>query len=108
MREEIRAAMQKMSEQELQELAEMATKLQSAAHERVIIEGGKDILEKWTELLACVRRVRRQVGTYIDFWIDVRDWKDPKYHEGMGEIIDLSRFLDDDDRYTFEVGYRED
>lgn len=105
MREEIRSAMQKMTEQELREVAEMATKMQAAAHERELVEGGKDILEKWSQLLACVARVRRQVGTSPELWIDARDWSAP-YAEGAGEIIDLSKYLDSE-RYTFDIGYRE-
>ena len=103
MREEIRSAMQKMTEQELREVVEMATKLQTAAHERILIEGGKDILEKWKQLLACVARVQRQAGTAPELWIDASDWGEGGL---QGEIIELSKYLDSE-RYTFDVGYRE-
>jgi len=103
MREEIRSAMQKMSEQELREVVEMATKMQTAAHERILIEGGRDILEKWKQLLACVARVQRQAGTCPELWIDASDWSEG---HSEGEIIELSKYLDTE-RYTFDIGYHE-
>ena len=102
---ELRDRMEKMSQFELQELAAYADQLRSEARGKEIARGLDEILDKWQQLLACVRRVKRDLGIE-DICIDVCDWS--YRYAGTGhELITIDRYTEGDD-FTFSASCRDD
>jgi len=102
---DLRDRMEKMSQFELQELAAYADQLRSEARGKEVARGLDEVLDKWQQLLACVRRVKRDLGIE-DISIDVRDWSAP-YAEGSHELITIDRYAEGDD-FTFSASCRDD
>lgn len=102
---DLRDRMEKMSQFELQELAAYADQLRTEARSKEIVRGLDEVLDKWQQLLACVRRVKRDLGI-DDVSIDVRDWSAP-YAEGSHELITIDRYAEGDD-FTFSASCRDD
>ncbi len=103
--QELRDRMEKMSQFELQELAAYADQLRIEARTKEVTRGLDDILDKWQQLLACVRRVKSQLGV-DDLWLEVRDWGTP-YAEGSMESISVGQYADGED-YIFSAHCHDD
>ena len=97
--QELRDRMEKMSQFELQELAAYADQLRTEARTKEVVRGLDDVLDKWQQLLACVRRVKSQLGI-DDLWIEVRDWN-------ILKLISVGQYADSED-YTFSAHCRDD
>ena len=103
--QELRDRMEKMSQLELQELAVYADQLRAEARTKEVTRGLDDILDKWQQLLACVRRVKSQLGI-DDLWLEARDWGAPSL-EGSMELISVGQYADGED-YIFSAHCRDD
>ena len=103
--QELRDRMEKMSQFELQELAAYADQLRTEARTKEVTRGLDDVLDKWQQLLACVRRVKSQLSI-DDLWLEVRDWGAP-YAEGAMELVSVGQYADGED-YTFSAHCRDD
>ena len=103
--QELRDRMEKMSQFELEELAAYADQLRTETRSKEVARGLDDVLDKWQQLLACVRRVKRDLSIE-DISIDVRDWSAP-YAEGSHELITIDRYAEGDD-FTFSASCRDD
>ena len=103
--QELRDRMEKMSQFELQELAAYADQLRIEARTKEVTRGLDDVLDKWQQLLACVRRVKSQLSI-DDLWIEARDWG-AAYVEGAMELISVGQYADGED-YVFSAHCRDD
>ena len=103
-KQELRDRMEKMSQFELQELAAYADQLRAEARAKEVARGLDDILDKWQQLLACVRHVKSQLGI-DDPKIEIHNWSAPSF-SGM-ELIPIGQYADSV-RYTLSAHCRDD